>query len=197
MNMRFAAVEGLGILDYLKIYGFYDEPLMFSCQSQNGTKYLLLRLPDKQAKWLAAEVTDVCLDKLETGCIEMRNPFIHSENGYSYVISSNSEPYSVSLISSGNITEDMLPYAGEYLTDSGTEAIESEIIFDDSKGQVISNEKPNPKWESLLSKIDRDNVFDQYVYLKDLHMMTTVYQNKHDQKTNTSFALSTEGNDAA
>ena len=195
MNAFFSKIEGFGELYYLKIYGFYEEPLMFSCRNQKGTKYLLLRLSDYQAKWLATEVSDTCLDKLETGRIEMREPFLHPENGYSYIISSVTEPYSVNLISPGNLTDDMLPYAGEYLTDGGEEVYET--IGTSDEGQIFSTAKTNVTWKSLLSKTDWDVVLDQCDFLNDIHLISTFSQGNYNRLIDASFALESAGGDAA
>ena len=194
MNTYFATVEGFGRLDYQKVYGFYDEPLMFTCLSQNGTRFLLLRLADNQAKWLATEITDACLGRLEAGNIEMREPFLHPENGFSYIISSAVEPYSVNLISPANITDEMLPYPGEYLTNTG-EAVQTETIS--SNEQVFTTSKERLEWGSIFSAtIGKDTV--EYSQLLSVNQIeSTVHQNNSNSKTGASFSPDTEGDEAA
>lgn len=149
MSTLFAKLEGIGELNLLKIYGFYEVPLMFTCQSRTGIKYLLLRLAADPAKWLAVEVNDSILLSLETGRIEMREPFVHPKNGFAYVISSETEPYCVHLISPELITEDMLPFAGEYLTESGesVEKTNHQMNFDDQFN--VSKERSGLIWKNM------------------------------------------------
>ena len=114
-DLSFAKVAGFGSLDYYKIYGFYEEPLMFLCVNAKGKKFLLSRIGEKTAKWLAVEISERRMNQLEKGRIEMREPFINPENGYTYIIGSEKEPYEVSLISPENITDDMFPFPDELL----------------------------------------------------------------------------------
>lgn len=115
MDNKFAIVQGIGQLYYKKIYGFYEEPMMFSCENQAGSKYLLLRLNKEVAEWLAVEVSDYVLTKLEHGKIEMRKPFVFAETGFEYIITESPSIYNINIISPDILTEDMLPFQGEYL----------------------------------------------------------------------------------
>ncbi len=194
MNTYFATVEGFGRLDYQKIYGFYDEPLMFTCQSQNGSKILLLRLADNQAKWLATEVTDACLNRLEAGSLEMREPFIHPENGFSYIISCAAEPYPVNLISPASITDEMLPYAGEYLTDTG-ETVQTATVSVNE--QTFTTIRERLKWDSMLGLTNQAGNGDFSMVLSVNQIESTVSRNKANNQTGASFSPDTEGDEAA
>lgn len=115
MNNIFNTIKGIGKLKYKNIYGFYDEPLMFSCYSATGSLYFLLRLPSDDEQWLAVEVSKERLELLESNLIEARVPFVTPESGYLYRIYSNDSNVEFEILTSQQLTDDMLPYSGEYL----------------------------------------------------------------------------------
>lgn len=150
MKSLFANVSSFGMLEILRVYGYYDEPLMFSCQDAKGAKYLLFRQADEKATWLAVEISGNRLNKLENGHVEMRFPFLHPENGLVYLITGSGEVYPVSLLSPESITDDMLPYAGEYLK---RESEDSRLTIQDTEKQSRESKK---KFLESAGKIDVD-----------------------------------------
>ncbi len=185
MDSYFATVNEFGKLSILKTYVFYDEPLIFVCQNQNSNKYLLLRLADEQAKWLATEVSNPYLEAIEKGKIELRKPFMEPEKGSTYLIDSVKEPYSASRIPVESITEDMLPYPGEYLMNNGETLDDAEAGFV-SEGQIFTMVKEKLKWESHLA-------LQRQKYCSE----TASFQSGNSNSTGTSFIPGTEGDDAA
>lgn len=111
MNDIFNTIKGIGELKYKNIYGFYDEPLMFSCYSATGGLYFILRLPCDDEQWLAVEVSKYRLELLERNDMEVRLPFVNPENGYLYRFYDND----LEFLTPNQLTDDMLPYSGEYL----------------------------------------------------------------------------------
>lgn len=111
MSDVFNTVKGIGELKYKNIYGFYDEPLMFSCYSATGGLYFILRLPCDDEQWLAVEVSKYRLELLESNGMEIRLPFVSPENGYLYRLYSNE----LEFLTPNQLTDNMLPYSGEYL----------------------------------------------------------------------------------
>ena len=115
MGERFAKIKGIGELTYKGIYGFYDEPLLFSCMSLTGSLYLVLRQSDDKPTWLAIEVSKSRLNKLENNDMETYQAFTEPENGYLYRISGNQALMDAEALMPEKLTSDMLPYPGEYL----------------------------------------------------------------------------------
>ncbi len=115
MNEKFAKVKGIGELKYKTIYGFYDEPLLFSCLSVTGSTYLLLRQPTDTQKWLMIEVSKKRLSQLESNKIQTCQAFTKPESGFWYLVSEKRTLYDVEILTSKQITDNMLPYKGEFL----------------------------------------------------------------------------------
>lgn len=140
MNDSFAKIKGIGELTYKRIYGFYDEPLLFSCVSITGSLYLLLRQPDEEPEWLAVEISEKRLSILESNGIEIRKAFVEPENGFAYRVFGNKTLFEAEVIMPQQITDDMLPYSGEYLDyqgDSESEREEIDIIAGKEQCAVI------------------------------------------------------------
>ena len=80
MNTIFAKTQ-LGDSVYKKIYAFCDEPLIFSCDSEIGNIYLLLRQKGEETKWLAVKVTKERLKKLENNEMDTYTAFTEKAFG--------------------------------------------------------------------------------------------------------------------
>lgn len=114
-SKEFAIVNGIGKLVYRTVYAYYDEPLLFSCNSQTGSLYVLLRLASDEPDWIAVEASSDRLHKLEINDIELRTFFTKPESGYVYRVSGVCSPFVMNVVNPSELTDDMLPYAGEYL----------------------------------------------------------------------------------
>ena len=115
MRSIFARIKGIGELAYEKIYGFYDEPLLFSCMSLTGSIYLVLRLSDEVPTWLAIEISKSRLCMLENNDMETYRAFSEPENGYLYRLYGDQILLDTELLVPEELTSEMLPYPGEYL----------------------------------------------------------------------------------
>ena len=135
MADMFRIVKGIGRLKYKNIYGFYDEPLVFSCSSLTGSLYFLLRLPSDYEQWCAVEVSEERLKLLENNLMEIREPFVHPENEYLYRLYSDHLNVEFEILTSDQLTEDMLPYSDEYLD------YESEERGREQLGYIAKREK--------------------------------------------------------
>lgn len=113
--LSFNTVKGIGELKYKNIYGFYDEPLMFSCFSATGSLYFLLRLPCDDEQWLAVEVSKERLELLENNCMEIRVPFLSPESGYLYRFYREHLGIEYEILTPVQLADEILPYSGEYL----------------------------------------------------------------------------------
>lgn len=116
MEYIFAIVKKIGTLSYKEIYGFYDVPLLFSCTTQVGGLLVLLRLMSENTPaWLAVDISSSQLYKLERNDIELRNIFLKPENGFVYRFFGDADLLETEILTPEQLTEDMLPFEGEYL----------------------------------------------------------------------------------
>ncbi len=115
MNDRFAKIKGIGELAFRTIYGFYDEPLLFSCISMTGSLYLMLRQPSDNPVWLGIEISDSRLEILESNRMETYTAFMEPENGFLYRVIADQDMFDSEIVYPDQVTGDMLPYPGEYL----------------------------------------------------------------------------------
>lgn len=114
MNTIFAKTQ-LGDFIYKKIYAFNDEPLLFSCDSEIGNIYLILRQSDKEPKWLAMKVKKERLKKLENNEIDTYTAFTKPEYGCLYLLIGDPKSIEMKLILPEQLSDEMLPYPGEFL----------------------------------------------------------------------------------
>lgn len=164
MKDFFATVNGIGKLSYREIYGFYEVPLMFSCTTQAGGLFVLLRLTsDNTPAWLAVDISSTQLNKLERNEIELRSIYLKPENGYVYRIYGTSDPLEAEILMPEKLTEDMLPFEGEYLDYNG----ENDIETSDKRSIIeVSLEKDDSHEKQISTKalIDMLDCIQMLVY---------------------------------
>ena len=76
---------------------------------------MLLRQKREEAEWLAVKVTKERLKELESNDMEIRKVFIEPEYGCLYLMYGNPKLLDMKLILPEQLTDEMLPYPGEYL----------------------------------------------------------------------------------
>ena len=128
MSDSFAIIKGIGELAFRTIYGFYDEPLLFSCISLTGSLYLMLRQPSDDPVWLGIEISDNRLALLESNKMETYTAFREPENGFLYRVTGDQDYFECEVLYPDSITNDMLPFPGEYLDYHGEIAFNREEI---------------------------------------------------------------------
>lgn len=64
------------------IYGFYEEPLLFSCESLTGALFLVLRLQGEDGVWLLSGISEKRLIALEKNELEIRTLYLNPESGF-------------------------------------------------------------------------------------------------------------------
>lgn len=128
MNNNFAEIEGIGKLTYRSLYGFYEEPLLFSCTSKIGNNYLFIRLNSETAQWLAVAVSERRLELLERNDLEIRKAFTEPEEGFTYRVDEVAGDYNLDILKPEQLTNDMLPFPGEYLDYAGEQGFGTDSI---------------------------------------------------------------------
>ena len=115
MSKEFAKIKGIGPIMLRTVYGFYDEPLLFSCESSTGAVFLLLRLQGESASWLMTGISETRLGALENNELEIRAAYINPESGCLYLLHGDGENMKSAILQPDQLTEDMLPHSGVYL----------------------------------------------------------------------------------
>jgi len=124
------------------IYGFYEEPLLFSCESLTGALFLVLRLQGEDGVWLMSGISEKRLIALEKNELEIRALYLNPESGFLYLVRNNEGRSVVDILEPGQLTEDMLPYSGEYADyqideDSSRREYDIAEVADDDNCAVI------------------------------------------------------------
>lgn len=114
MNTIFAKTQ-LGDFVYKKIYSLYNEPLIFSCDSEIGNIYLILRQSKKETEWLVVKVTKERLKKLENKEIDYYTAFTKPEYGCLYRMFGDPKSLGMQIVLPEQLTKEMIPYPGEFL----------------------------------------------------------------------------------
>ena len=113
-------ITGLGRLEIVETYVYYDQPVLFSCKSAAGHLYLAVAADknDKHETWFYVGVSAERLNLIRSGTIDLHDAFADPEDGF---LLQEIIPYDdqtqprMEPIEPDQISEDMLPIPGERL----------------------------------------------------------------------------------
>ena len=166
-------ITGLGKLEIVEIYVYYDQPVLFSCKSAAGHLYLGVAADknDECETWLYVGISAERLNLVRSGAIDLHDAFAEPEDSF---LLQEIVPYDgqtqprLELIQPDQISEDMLPTAGERLeleTDTlpilkNSEEIAKlrevvEILQKCQKEATQGSTIPNTLTSDLLSQLEK------------------------------------------
>ena len=113
-------ITGLGRLEIVETYVYYDQPILFSCKSAADHLYLAVATDknDEYETWLYVGVSVERLNLIRSGAIDLHDAFAKPEDGF---LLQEIIPYDdqtqprMESIQPDQISEDMLPTPGESL----------------------------------------------------------------------------------
>ena len=113
-------ITGLGELEIVETYVYYDQPVLFSCKSAAGHLYLAVAVDknDEHETWLYVRVSTERLNLIRSGTIDLHDAFALPEDS---LLLQEIIPYDdqtqprMEQIQPDQIFEDMLPVPGEFL----------------------------------------------------------------------------------
>ena len=113
-------IPGLGRLEIVETYEYYDQPILFSCKNAAGHLYLAVAADenDQYETWLYAGVSTERLNFIRSGTIDLHDAFADTEDGCLFQVRFPYDSQTISQIESvqsNQISEDMLPTPGECL----------------------------------------------------------------------------------
>lgn len=113
-------IPGLGKLEIVEVYIYYDQPVLFSCKNAAGHLYLVLAADenDQYETWLYAAVSVERLNHIRSGAIDLHDAFADTEDGFLLQVIAPYDdqiPFRPEPIQSNRISEEMLPIPGERL----------------------------------------------------------------------------------
>ena len=113
-------IPGLGKLEIVEVYTYYDQPVLFSCKNAAGHLYLVLAADEKDQyeTWLYAAVSVERLNHIRSGAIDLHDAFADTEDGFLLQVMvpyDDQTPFRPEPIQSNQISEEMLPIPGERL----------------------------------------------------------------------------------
>ena len=139
-------ITGLGRLEIVETYVYYDQPVLFSCKNAAGHFYLGVATDknDEYETWLYVRVSVERLNLIRSGVIDLHDAFAEPEDGF---LLQEIIPYDdqtqprMELIQPDRISEDMLPMRGECLDleiETLSELTDSEEIAKYGKREVLN-----------------------------------------------------------
>ena len=139
-------ITGLGRLEIVETYIYYDQPVLFSCKSAAGHFYLGVATDknDERETWLYVGVSVKRLNRIRSGAIDLHDAFAKPEDGF---LLQETIPYDdqtqprMESIQPDQISEDMLPMPGECLDleiETLPELRDSEEIAKYGKREVLN-----------------------------------------------------------
>lgn len=113
-------IPSLGRLEILETFEYYDQPVLFSCKNAAGHLYLVVAADENEQNetWLYAGVSEVRLNLIRSGTIDLHDAFADPEDGFLYqaiVSYDNQSEIQINSIPASQISEDMFPVPGECL----------------------------------------------------------------------------------
>ena len=139
-------ITGLGRLEIVETYVYYDQPVLFSCKSAADHLYLAVATDknDEYETWLYVGVSVERLNLIRSGTIDLYDAFAKPEDGF---LLQEIIPYGdqtqprMESIQPDQISEDMLPMPGERLDleiETFPELRDSEEIAKYGKREVLN-----------------------------------------------------------
>lgn len=119
----FGKIPMIGTLYYDEVFLFYDEPQIFSCVSKSFQKYFVILIDsfDQQHEWILTPISEARLIKAKQNSVQIRSIFTEPEDDIIWNIKFK-DNFLIELIDISNLTDEMLPYEGEYLDYNDTES---------------------------------------------------------------------------
>ena len=113
-------ITGLGRLEIVETYVYYDQPVLFSCKSATGHLYLAVATDknDERETWLYVGVSAKRLNLIRSGAIDLHDAFAEPEDGFllqEIIPYDNQTQPRLESIQPDQVSEDMLPVPGECL----------------------------------------------------------------------------------
>jgi hypothetical protein len=109
-------IVGLGRLEELEVFDYYDGPVLFSCRDLAGGLHLaVLTAEDEDGQeWLYAPMSQERYQHIRSGAINLHDAFAKSETGSVFRVAvpyADDEPSQASLVSGLALPESLLPRA--------------------------------------------------------------------------------------
>lgn len=117
MEELFLNVRMIGDMYYHHIHLFYDEPLIFSCQTKANQYYFVVAVPTSDsadASWLVTPISSGRLIEAERNLIEIRKLITEPES-FVCLVDLYGNDTIVNQIDPSTLSDDMLPNAGAFL----------------------------------------------------------------------------------
>ena len=113
-------ITGLGKLEIIEIYDYYDQPVLFCCKSAEGRYYLGVAADknDDHETWFYVGISAERLNLVRSGAIDLHDAFAEPEDTFLLreiiPYDAQTEPR-MERIQPAQISKDMLPMPGEFL----------------------------------------------------------------------------------
>ncbi len=162
----------LGILSIIEVYEAYDEPCLFACQNASGQIYIAVLIDENEdhKKWLYTALSKVRFEYIRSGGIDLHDGFRLAEDGIAHIVEIpfSEEKSTIEVISCVRLSENMLPFPGEFVRletqtlpilpteelDQKSLALWREILrFKVKFPEYSRNEAPIKLWGKMLSSL--------------------------------------------
>lgn len=113
----------LGKLGMVEVYDYFDGPRLFTCRNEAGRYFLGIWVDEAPGTetWLYVPMSQRRFFLLRHGKFELRRALTDAEDGFVFRVklTVRTGHSSLDAISSGSLTDDLLPEEGEYLSATG------------------------------------------------------------------------------
>lgn len=185
-NSEFVKIQGIGQLYFKDIIIFYDEPLLFSCQTISGHLYLVncLSITETTKEWLLSPISESRLIKGLKGNISAYDLFHHPEDefllSFKESIDMPIEEYISSSILPESLGEEYYPSKDIYfnfLQDTFlpecTNSIETEAVKENRHVLDLSLQLRDTKIHEMPANLIASIVQKFYKSYKDFYLMVS------------------------
>lgn len=133
----------LGQLEIIKVYDFYDKPVLFSCKNKSGLIFIVICVDssDFAEIWLYAPMSSSRFQSIVQGRVELRDIFIEPEDGFVYQVEI---PYEdevnviVKTVDCNEIPDEYLPELGQVIQyDDSNEYSNIETVSTQKRREIL------------------------------------------------------------
>jgi hypothetical protein len=119
----------LGNLKLVEVYVAYDEPCLFTCKNASGQIFIAVLIDenDDYKKWLYTAISQDRFKSIKCRKIDLHDSFKLAEEEFSYIVEIpfvEEEDTIVKMISCKDISRDMLPLPGEFISINSQELVD-------------------------------------------------------------------------
>ena len=106
----------LGELHMVAVFEYFDGPRLFACRNNSDVRFLAAHADEGDVEtWLYVPVSEVRLEALRAGRVDLHTAFADPEDAFAYVVSFRGTSVEAKAVQANSVPADYLPDQGTLL----------------------------------------------------------------------------------